>query len=105
MGCVEIFGISLRQIKFFFLSNLDALYVLLLITFFYLKAVQRSSWGAREPEITRKVAFLVNNITEYVATLISPSNAKKPPIRSVAVNPNNIAIRIIGINAAESFIA
>ena len=42
---------------------------------------------------------------EYVATLISPSNAKKPPIKSVAVNPNNIAIRIIGINAAESFIA
>ena len=49
--------------------------------------------------------WVINNITEYVATLISPSNAKKPPIRSVAVNPNNIAIRIIGINAAESFIA
>ena len=48
---------------------------------------------------------VINNITEYVATLISPSKARNPPIKSVAVNPNNIAIRIIGINAAESFIA
>ncbi len=47
----------------------------------------------------------MNNNTEYIATLISPSKAKKPPINKVAVNPNKIATLIIGINAAESLIA
>ena len=40
-----------------------------------------------------------------MATFISPSRAMNPPIKSVAVKPNKIAIRIIGIKAAESFIA
>ena len=48
---------------------------------------------------------VINSSTEYIATLISPSSAINPPINSVAVNPNNIAMRIIGINAAESLIA
>ena len=48
---------------------------------------------------------MIKRSTEYVATLISPSRARKPPIMRVAVKPNNIATRMIGINAAESFIA
>ena len=47
----------------------------------------------------------MNSNTEYMATFISPSNAINPPINNVAVNPNNIAIRIIGIKAAESLMA
>ena len=44
-------------------------------------------------------------MTEYIATFICPSRARNPPMRSVAVKPNNIAILMIGINAADSFIA
>ena len=48
---------------------------------------------------------VIKRSTEYVATLISPSRAKNPPINKVAVNPNKIATLIIGINAADNFIA
>ncbi len=44
-------------------------------------------------------------MTEYIATLICPSRARNPPMRSVAVKPNNIAILMMGMNAADSFIA
>ena len=52
-----------------------------------------------------KASKLEKSLKNMENSLISPSKARNPPIKSVAVNPNNIAIRIIGINAAESFIA
>ena len=47
----------------------------------------------------------MNTIIAYAPTSSSPSNAIQPPTSILAVNANNIAIRIKGTNEADRRIA